>query len=86
MPGAPKYAAADALRAVQVREDAGEALTPEFVDLKLRQQELLAQSQRDEAAAISNYNIALSVLEKSKGTLLKYNNVVMQEASLPRGR
>ena len=79
------FAAADALRAVQVREDAGEALTPEFVDLKLRQQELLADSQRQEAAAISNYNIALSKLERTKGTLLKYNNVMLEEASLPRG-
>lgn len=78
-------AAADALRSVQVREDAGEALTPEFVDLKLRQQELLANAQRDEAAAISGYNIALSALERAKGTLLKYNNVVMGEASLPKG-
>lgn len=78
-------AAGDALRSVQVRENAGEALTPEFVDLKLRQQELLANNQRDEAAAITNYNIALSGLERAKGTLLKYNNVVMSEASLPKG-
>ncbi|RYG87270.1 TolC family protein [bacterium] len=78
-------AAADALRSVQVREDAGEALTPEFVDLKLRQQELLANAQRDEATAVSGYNISLSALERAKGTLLKYNNVVMGEASLPKG-
>ena len=79
-----KFAAQDALRSVQVREDAGEPLTPEFVDLKLRQQELLAQAQRDEAGAVSNYNIALSSLERVKGTLLKYNNVVMSESSLPK--
>lgn len=78
-----EFASADALRSVQIREDAGEALTPEFVDLKLRQQEILAQSRRDRAAAESNYNIALSTLERAKGTLLKYNNVVMGEAALP---
>jgi outer membrane protein len=78
------FAAEDALQAVQIREDAGEALSPEFVDLKLRQQELVAQSKRDEAAAISNYNIALAGLERVKGTLLKYNNVVMEEAALPK--
>jgi outer membrane protein TolC len=78
-----EFASADALRSVQIREDAGEALTPEFVDLKLRQQEILAQSKRDRAAAESNYNIGLSTLERAKGTLLKYNNVVMSEASLP---
>ena len=78
-------AAGDSLRSVQVREENNEPLTPEFVDLKLRQQELLAQAQRDEATAISGYNIALSTLERAKGTLLKYNNVVMSEASLPKG-
>lgn len=78
-----ELAAADALRSVQIREDAGEALTPEFVDLKLRQQEILAQAKRDRAAAESNYNISLSALERAKGTLLKYNNVVLSEASLP---
>jgi outer membrane protein TolC len=78
-----EFASADALRSVQIREDAGEALTPEFVDLKLRQQEILAQSKRDRAAAESNYNISMSSLERAKGTLLKYNNVVLSEASLP---
>lgn len=81
-----EYASRDALRSVQIREDAGEALTPEFVDLKLRQQEILAQSERDRAAAESNYNIGLSQLERTKGTLLKYNNVVLEEAPLPSGR
>ncbi len=78
-----EYAAADALRSVQIREDAGEALTPEFVDLKLRQQEILAQSSRDRAAAQSNYNVSLSQLERAKGTLLKYNNVLLTEAAMP---
>lgn len=78
-----EFASADALRSVQIREDAGEALTPEFVDLKLRQQEILAQSKRDRAAAESNYNISLSQLERTKGTLLKYNNVVLTEAAMP---
>lgn len=77
-----EYASADALRAIQIREDAGEALTPEFVDLKLRQQEILAQSKRDRAASEAGYNIALSQLERTKGTLLKYNNVVLTEASM----
>ena len=81
-----QFAAADALRSVQIREDASEPLTPEFVDLKLRQQETLAQAQRDHAAAVSGYNISLAALERVKGTLLKYNNVVMEEATLPKTR
>ncbi|MFT3785476.1 MAG: TolC family protein [Tepidisphaeraceae bacterium] len=79
-----RFAAAEALRALQVREDNNEPLTPQFVDQKLRQQEQLAQAQRDEAAAISNYNIALATLERAKGTLLRYNNVTLQEESLTK--
>lgn len=54
-------------------------LDPEFVQLKLDQQERLAESQRQEALALSNYNIALGRLEKAKGTILRYNNIVMEE-------
>jgi len=33
-------------------------------------------------AGVSNYNIALAALERAKGTLLRYNNVLMEEAPL----
>lgn len=79
-----RFDAAEALRALQVREDNNEPLTPQFVDQKLRQQEQLAQAASAEAQAITNYNIAISSLERAKGTLLRYNNVVLQEQSLPR--
>lgn len=76
--------AGEALRALQVREDNNEPLTPQFVDQKLRQQEQLAQAASAEAQAIANYNIAIANLERSKGTLLRYNNVVLQEQALPK--
>jgi len=53
------------------------------VQLMLARQEVLAQTERQEAAAISNYNIAISRLELSKGTLLRYNNVLIEEESTP---
>jgi hypothetical protein len=49
------------------------------VQLKLQIQDTLAQAWQNEASAIANYNIALAQLEKSKGTILKYDNVVLQE-------
>jgi outer membrane protein len=65
---------------LQQQEDVGgRALTPEFVNLKLQAQEDLASAAREEAAAIANYNIALMLLERSKGTLLRYNNIVLEE-------
>ncbi len=81
-----RFAAADALLAIQQREEGGEALTPTFVQLKLDTQERLAQAASSEVTAISNYNIAISRLEQTKGTLLRYNNIVMEEENLPGGR
>jgi outer membrane protein TolC len=77
-----RFAAADALAAIEERERANESLTPEFVNRKLDQQAQLAQAQSREAEATSNYMIALSGLERAKGTLLRYNNIVMEESPL----
>jgi outer membrane protein len=74
-----RFAAADALRAIEQREQGGEALTYNFVDLKLTAQQRLAAQQQAEVEAISRYNIAMARLELAKGTLLRYNNIVMQE-------
>ena len=78
-----KLAAADALSAIQDREAADAAgLTPEFVNRKLDLQAELAQNESREAEAMSNYMIAISDLERAKGTLLRYNNIIMEEASV----
>jgi len=77
------FAAQDALLAIQQREDQAEPLTPTFVQLKLDRQAELANAQRAEAAAIANYNIAISALEHAKGTLLRYNNILLQEEKMP---
>ena len=74
-----RFAAEDALNAINARERANEPLTPEFVQLKLDTQDRLASAQEAEAEAISNYNIALAQLERAKGTLLRYNNVLLEE-------
>jgi outer membrane protein TolC len=77
-----RFAAQAALDGVKARVRAGEPLTPEFVQLQLQFQDTLAQAWQNEASSVANYNIALSQLEKSKGTILKYDNVVLQEDPL----
>ena len=78
-----RFAAADALCAIEQREDANEPLTPEFVHLKLDQQEQLAQAAQPRSRRRSaTTTIALAALERAKGTLLRYNNIVMEEAPL----
>lgn len=73
------------LRLLQEREDILAQLTPEFVNLKLQAEQDLAIAQREEVAAIADYNIAIQRLERSKGTLLRYNNVIMDEEKfIPR--
>lgn len=78
-----RLSAAEALRLIQVREDNQEPLTPTFVQLKLDLQSALANTAQSEAAAITNYNISIVALERAKGTLLRYNNVVLEESSHP---
>jgi outer membrane protein len=77
-----RFQAEDALNRIEAREKSGEPLTPEFVQLKLQLQDALTQAQQNEAQAVSNYNIALAQLELAKGTILKYDNVVLKEDPL----
>jgi len=75
------YSAEAALAAIQQEQDVGNVpLTPDFVNRKLNQQEILAQARRENARALTDYNVAISALERAKGTILKYDNVLMQEA------
>mgnify|MGYP001551859440 CR=1 FL=1 len=80
-----RFAQEQSLNAIQQREDAKEPLTPTFVQLKLDTQERVATAKIAEAQALSNYNNSLAKLERAKGTLLKYNNVVMDEDKFPIG-
>ncbi len=78
-----RFSAKDALDAVQEREDNNqEPLTPEFVNRKLDLQSQLAETQRAEATAISDYQVSIATLERAKGTLLRYNNIVMAESAM----
>lgn len=78
-----RLAQAAALEALLLRERNNEPLTPNFVDLKLNLQGALAEARRNEARAIAAYNVSIARLERAKGTLLKYNNVVLDQAATP---
>jgi outer membrane protein len=81
-----RLAAADELLALQQREDVGEPLTPDFVQRKLDAQDRLASAQQEELSAIERYNFAIASLETAKGTLLVYNDIVLEEKDLPARR
>ncbi len=66
------------------RQSSGlQALDIYFVQSKLQAQGDLASAQTREATELMNYNTALSRLEKAKGTILRYNNIMMEEDQLP---
>jgi outer membrane protein len=59
------------------------AMSPGFINTKLDAQARLADQARREITAISAYNIAISALERAKGTILRYDNVVLEEDPRP---
>lgn len=73
---AARRAAADSLRAIEVQEASGVALTPQFlINQKLSTQERLADAEVQEAQALTDYHNAIAVLYQSTGTLLERNNI-----------
>ena len=72
---AARRAAANNLRAIRAQEEAGNALTPVFVDQKLRAQERLADAETQEASSRTQYMVSISELYRSTGTLLERNGI-----------
>ena len=59
------------LKALQDTEEIRGQLTPEFLSVKLSAQASLAEAERAELQAITDYNIALVELERTSGTVLE---------------
>ncbi len=76
---AARRAAADNLRAIQAQEDAGTALTPEFLNLKLDAQQRLANAETQEADALTAYMTAISALYRTQGTLLEQMGIEFED-------
>ncbi len=73
---AARRAASDNLRAIEEQEEAGVALTPEFLlDLKLSTQQRLANAEIQEVQAMTDYNTAIAGFYRVMGTLLERNQI-----------
>ncbi len=72
---AARIAAAENLRTLLVEEENLAALTPEFLDLKLRRQQAMAAAEVQEIVALTDYNTAVARLYGAMGTALRRNRV-----------
>jgi outer membrane protein len=78
---AGRIAASDNLRVIQEQEEAGVALTPEFLlDQKLNAQQRLADAEISEARSLADYNTALARFHQAQGTLLLRNGIDFKDA------
>ncbi len=64
-----------ALRGLINTEPIRGRLTPEYLQLKLNSQEAVAQAERQKAAALADFNIAMAELAKAQGTVLEMHRV-----------
>lgn len=78
-----RLAAADTVRALQAQWEAGQDLTPNFVDLFIRRREDLSQNEIREARAQADYNIAIARYYQTLGTLLERNGVEVTDQPEP---
>lgn len=69
-------AAYDNLQVIEARKT---TLDPTFLDLRLSAQETLATSRSAVLQALVQYNTAIVQLERAKGTLLEYNNIMLAD-------
>ena len=60
-----------------------EGMSPSLIQTELDAQLRLAEARRQEVAAMAGYSASLAALEQAKGTLLRYDNVVMDEEPEP---
>ena len=79
---AARVSAAEEVRTLEVREATLQALTPEFLDLKLRRQEALANAEIQEIAAVTQYQISVARLYSAMGTALERNGIQFQAPTL----
>ena len=71
-----RLAAAENLRTLLVLERTIASLSPDFLDLKFRRQESLAQAELEEIRALADYNRSLAEWNRATGSALERNGVV----------
>lgn len=78
-----RIAAEEELRRLNIDEGRAGAVSPGFINTKLDAQLRLSDLSRRELASIVGYNIAISGLERAKGTILRYDNITLDEEVKP---
>ncbi|MGN6627932.1 MAG: TolC family protein [Tepidisphaeraceae bacterium] len=81
-----RFAAAKALEVIETLARGGEPLRPDFVERELQRQQDLANAEQAEAEAVAGYNIGIADLEQKKGTILRYNNILLDEKAFDHDR
>lgn len=74
-----RLAAAENLRTLEVQEKTIQSLTPDFLDLKFRRQENLANAELDEAQAQADYRAALAELAAAQGVALERHGIALEQ-------
>ena len=74
------------LSALDVTEKVRARLTPEFLDLKLRVQQMIARNQQAELQAMVDYNNALADLARITGTILDQHRVEISMSQVVNGQ
>lgn len=70
-----RLAATDSLRVLELQTELTKGITPERLDLQLGRQEQLSSAERDEIAALVEYNSAITDLFAAMGTLLERDRI-----------
>lgn len=70
-----RFAAAEVLRTLRIENEKLRGLTVERLDLELTRQESLASAERDEIAALTDYNISIAEMHAALGTALERNHI-----------
>ncbi len=76
---AARLAAAENIRAIRAQIRGGIALSPDFVDRKLRREGELAVTELAEIQALVDYNNAISRFYQATGTLLERNGIAFND-------
>lgn len=70
-----RVAATEVLRTLKIENEKLKGLTVERLDLELTRQESLASAERDEIAALTDYNISIAEMSAAMGTALERNRI-----------
>jgi outer membrane protein TolC len=62
---------------------AADQFTFDQIFIRLQDQQQLATAEQQEHQALNDYNYAIAQLEAAKGTILRYNNVILEQDSRP---